>query len=162
MSVNASATLYRAEDIVSAIETAKARDCGRLVLANRRGMVVEIMADDLLAMISSDRERIAGLEKGLEEAQSTIRKRQMVATDNAVIDRMSFRERMEQAETQNERLRKALEPFAKAGAWRFSNSQTDGLVLWTPVCDPGYEITVGDLRVASAALTDTGREGEGT
>lgn len=47
----ASATPYRSANIIEAIERAKERKCERLLLANRIGMVVEIMADDLLATI---------------------------------------------------------------------------------------------------------------
>lgn len=51
--LTATATLYRADDIVPAVTRAQERGTDRLLLANRKGLVVEIMADDLLATISA-------------------------------------------------------------------------------------------------------------
>ncbi len=59
----ASATIYRADNIVPAVEAAEKRGVQRLMLANRIGMVVEIMADDLLATISQARAEGAAEER---------------------------------------------------------------------------------------------------
>lgn len=64
----------------------------------------------------------------------------------------------DEARAENERLREALAPFAKAGEL-FPERHPDGfdMVIYAPAAGPAYNIVAEDLRRARAAMIPSGK-----
>jgi hypothetical protein len=148
-----SAVQYRADDILPAIERARLRNCDRLMLANRIGFVIEIMADDLEATILALQARADKAERELKNA--------IQETHELGEELIEKSEALSTITTERDAMRETLKPFADVGR-ALDMDGTVAKILWPDdlriksptahVSGVNYFITAGNFRAAAKAL----------